>query len=151
MVRLPAVDLGIMAEHITAHIGAINKLELYQDKVTINKLKEIIQLQANTMRVHVNTMLALINPYHHGDIELPSLDTINAVRSHISNHMAYRGETDNKWITLEAHTTAEFMSNDNYSSALMMKDQNVRHIHVEMGLQQFQIMEMYTTFMEQMG
>ena len=34
MTALPAVDLGIVAEHLTAHEGVINKLEVYQANVT---------------------------------------------------------------------------------------------------------------------
>ncbi|MEN1968016.1 hypothetical protein WMZ97_08055 [Lentibacillus sp. N15] len=50
MPNLPATDLGIMAEYLTAHKGVINKLELYQKMVTIMELKEIIQLQTNMMQ-----------------------------------------------------------------------------------------------------
>lgn len=62
MPTLPATDLGLMAEHLTAHKGIINKLEVYHEKVTNSKLKEIIALQTDMMRVHVKVMLALINP-----------------------------------------------------------------------------------------
>ncbi|WP_230856029.1 hypothetical protein [Virgibacillus dakarensis] len=142
-----------MVEHLTAHKGVINKLELYQEKVTIIELRDMIRLQANMMRVHVNIMLTLINPYHHGYVELPPLNAIHPGSFHLPHHMEYRyrAETDNKWITLESHTTAKSMADENYSSALMIQDQNVRHVYAEMALQQFQVMEMYAEFMKRMG
>lgn len=146
MPTLPATDLGLMAEHLTAHKGIINKLEVYHEKVTNSKLKEIIALQTDMMRVHVKVMLALINPYHEEYVEVPPLHTFRA--SYYPQAMV---DYDNKWIALEAHTTAKTMSNTNYVSALMMKNTNVRNAHVEMALQQLAVMEKYAEFINQMG
>lgn len=63
----------------------------------------------------------------------------------------YKTNVNNKWIALEAHTTAKCMSNENYVSALMMKDKNVRNAHVEMALQQLAVQEKYAVFIKEMG
>lgn len=148
MTTLPATDLGIMAEHLTAHEGVINKLEVYQANVTNSVLKEIIVLQKNMMRAHVGVMLALINPNESGYIEVPDLTNYSRANYH-QGEQSPNG--NNKWIALETHTTAKCMSNENYVSALMMKDQNVRNAHVEMALQQLTIQEKLAAFIEKMG
>lgn len=43
------------------------------------------------------------------------------------------------------------MSNENFTSALKMKDHNVRNAHVEMALQQLDILKMYSEFINKMG
>src|SRR5690625_5468491 len=74
MNSLPAVDLGLMADHLIAHEGVINKLELYQTKVTNATLKEIIVSHTSVMRDHVRVMLALINPYLNEHLELTPIN-----------------------------------------------------------------------------
>ncbi|ASN04807.1 hypothetical protein [Virgibacillus necropolis] len=150
MTTLPAVDLGIMAEHLSAHKGVINKLEVYQANVTNTVLKDIIILQTNMMRAHVRIMLAFINPDDSGYIEVPDLNDYLRTNNH--KGMKEQGSNvNNQWIALEAHTTAKCMSNENYFSALMMKDQNVRNAHVEMALQQLAVQEKYAAFIQEKG
>ncbi|ASK61306.1 hypothetical protein CFK37_03490 [Virgibacillus phasianinus] len=150
MKTLPATDLGIMAEHLSAHEGVINKLEVYQANVSNTVLKEILVLQTTMMRAHVRIMLAFINPYNSGYIEVPELNDLLNANSH--KGMEDKETNDNtKWIALEAHTTAKCLSNENYVSALMMKDKNVRNAHVEMALQQLTVQEKYTAFIKNMG
>ncbi|WP_099157157.1 hypothetical protein [Virgibacillus ndiopensis] len=150
MADLPAVDLGIMAEHLSSHEGVINKLKVYYEKVTTIELKEIIALQVNMMRVHVRVMLALIDPRNDDYVEVPDLNVYRG-----KNYTNWEGKPridyDDKWITLEAHTTAKCMSNENYVSALMMKDSNVRNAHVRMALQQLEVQQMYSKFINKMG
>lgn len=150
MAILPAADLGIMTEHLSAHEGVINKLNVYHEKATNNDLKEIIALQVNVMRVHVRVMLALLDPQNNDDVEVPDL---NVYRANDFYQGPGKQEVDynNKWIALEAHTTATFMSNENYVSALMMKDRNARNAHVEMALQQLEVLKRYAAFINQMG
>lgn len=150
MTVLPAIDLGLMAEHLSAHKGVINKLSLYEKKVTDVALKEILNLQLNVMRNHVKVMLALINPYQHSYIELPHL---NEYRMNYYPQVIEGQEdnADNRWIALESQNTAESMSNENYTSALMMKNQNVRKIHAEMALQQFTLQGRYADLIKGMG
>lgn len=150
MTSLPSIDLGLMAEHLTAHEGIINKLELYQTIVTNTPLKDIIELHANIMHEHVRVMMALINPYQNEYVELAPINEYQ-----MNNHMQIAREQGvgfrDKWIALEGHTTAKTMSNENYFSALMMKNQNVRTIHVQMALQQLEVQNKYEEFIEKMG
>ncbi len=57
-------------------------------------------------------MLALINPHHHDYVEVPNLDTYYMRRYHPHEINRYRAETGNKWIALEAHTTAKVMNDE---------------------------------------
>lgn len=150
MTTLPATDLGIMAEHLMAHEGVINKLVVYQVNVTNPVLKEIIVLQTEIMRAHVKVMLALINPQDSGYIEVPPLSDFARVDSQ-QDLEEQETDANTKWITLEAHTTAKCMAVDNFFSALMMKDKNVRNAHTEMALQQQAVQEKYASFIKEMG
>ncbi|WP_188206981.1 hypothetical protein [Alkalibacillus aidingensis] len=149
MTSLPAIDLGLMAEHLSAHEGVINKLKAYKGTVTNKRLRDIIELQETTMRMHVWIMLGLINPEYNNYIEVPPLNA-PFVR-HYSEKEGYENTTNNKWIALEAHNTAKNMSNENYKSALMMQDTNVKNAHIEMALQQYQIKEKYAEIIKEMG
>jgi len=143
MTILPTIDLGLMAEHLSTLEGVINKLVLYETKVTNIALKEILVLQAKAMRNHVKVMLALINPHQNGYIQLQQLNEYT-MNSHPHVLEGQEGNADNKWIASESHNTAQSMSNENYISALTMKNQNIRNIHSEIALQQFTLQGKYT-------
>ncbi|GAA0443548.1 MAG: spore coat protein [Bacillota bacterium] len=147
MERLPAIDLGLMSEHLAAHEGELCKLNMYFAIANSSQLKNILKLQSNVMYAHVLVMLALINPYHQQPVKLPSMDN-----THSDQNVKHSTATKNdKWIATEAHTSAKSMANDNFISALMMQDQHVRDIHVEMALQQLKIQENYEDFLKNMG
>lgn len=147
---LPATDLGIMAEHLSTHKGEINKLEKYYSVASDADLKEILALQINVMQTHVKVMLMLINPYQNGYVEVPPLE------AYPGNQLP-RGTwgkdplLNNKTIALEARATAKCMANENFVSALMMKNTNVRNAHIEMALQQANLQERYGHFIKKMG
>ncbi|UOR11690.1 hypothetical protein [Halobacillus amylolyticus] len=138
---LPATDLGLMAEHLAAHKGMINKLKRYYSTVSITALKKIISLQVNTMSAHVRVMLTLINPNHGGYVEVPPLHYMK--NSPSADAFDQNLGSDNKWIALEAHAAAKSMATTNFTSALLMKDTNVKYAHIEMALQQVTLQEMY--------
>src|SRR5690625_5310228 len=101
--------------------SVINKLELYQTKVTNATLKEVLLRSTSVMRDHVRVMLALINPSLNEHLE-PT-----PINEYFRNfYMRIEKEENNnfqdKWISLDGHTTAKNMSNNNYVSALMMQD-----------------------------
>ncbi|WP_010650480.1 hypothetical protein [Oceanobacillus massiliensis] len=147
MDSLPAIDLGLMAEHLTAHEGVINKLSYYQSLVSNTELRNILKLQENVMHSHVWVMLAFINPNYHNNVEVPPLSVYR--EEHIFERPE-KGE-NNKWIALEAHSTAKNMSVENYNSAMMMQNENVKNAHIKMALQQNRIGEKYTHFIKMMG
>lgn len=109
MDSLPAIDLGLMVEHLSAHEGVINKLAHYQPLVTNLELRNILKLQENVLHSHVWVMLAFINPNYHNEVKVPPL---SAYREDPIFERSGNGE-DNKWIALEAHNTAKNMSNRN--------------------------------------
>ncbi|MFD2043339.1 hypothetical protein ACFSTA_02955 [Ornithinibacillus salinisoli] len=149
MADLPAIDHGLMIEHLNAHEGGIHKLKSYQGMVTNNDLRDIIHLQENIMRTHVWIMLAFIHPDYHQDIELPPLST-DSKKQYVEKEGS-AGTDLNKWIALEAHNTAKNMSNTNFHSALMMKDPKVKKAHIQMALQQLEIKDKYEDFLKGMG
>ncbi|WP_047986555.1 spore coat protein [Ornithinibacillus californiensis] len=150
MVHLPAVDLGLMAEHLSAHQGAIQKLHVYEHNVSIPELRETLQLQRNVMEAHVKVMLELINPNTNTNVEVPNLEQVKQKMMQTESNTKNKNKND-KWIALEAHNTAKSMSNQNYMSALMMKNKNVRDVHVEMALQQLSILERYDMIINNKG
>ncbi|MFS0674838.1 hypothetical protein [Ornithinibacillus sp. 179-J 7C1 HS] len=140
MARLPAVDLGLMAEHLSSHQGAISKLRVYEHNVSLPELRKTLQLQRKIMEAHVNVMLQLINPNNTSYVEVPSLESL---KKQITNNQSQSNGSNNKWITLEALSSAKSMSNRNFMSALMMQNKNVRDAHVKMAMQQLELMEKY--------
>ncbi|TFB25010.1 hypothetical protein E3U55_01060 [Filobacillus milosensis] len=140
MRALPSVDLGIMAEHLAAHEGVINKLQYYHSIASNQILKDILSLQTEIMLNHVEVMSSFINPRINQELNVPPLDIYQDVSFNFdSNDYQYH---DN-WITLETHNTAKCMANQNYVSSLMMKDARVKKAHEEMALQQAHIQELY--------
>ncbi|EQB36720.1 MULTISPECIES: hypothetical protein [Virgibacillus] len=152
MNQLPVIDLGLMTEHLTAHKGALHKLQDYNNLATDQILKDILVMQSSVLYNHVLVMLALINPYQTQLVELPPLPSEADVISQKLHAMSPTALNEtNQWIAMESHTSAKNMSNTNYLSALMMKNDNVRHIHVQMALQQLTIQDNYEEYMRQMG
>lgn len=135
--NLPAVDLGIMAEHLSTHEGVINKLKMYYSSVQNPMLKNILELNIHTLRNHVKTMLALIDPDQTHKVHLPEM-------KHFDFHMnAGNLSESEKNIAFEARSTAKLMGSDNFTSALMMKDPNVKNIHVQMAYQDVSMQMIY--------
>lgn len=149
MSTLPSVDLGLMAEHLSTHEGMINKLKVYHINTTNPDLKSIIALQINVMMSHVRVMLSLINPDNNEYVEVPDLDMYDVSNRRVEGTGV--NKYNDKWIALEAHAGAKLMSNENYTSALLMKNRNVRNAHVEMALQQLEIQKRYSDFINRMG
>lgn len=142
--KLPAADLGIMAEHLATHEGMINKFKLYYQKVQNPTLKALIDIQIKVLRLHVQTMLAFIDPNKKGPIHLHN----------IFNDYQFTGLQNNiseeeKDILLEARATAKLMAMNNFNSALMMKEQNVSHVHIEMAMQERYMQHFYNEMIKQ--
>ncbi|QBP41267.1 hypothetical protein [Paenisporosarcina antarctica] len=135
--NLPAVDLGIMAEHLTTHEGVINRLKMYNKLVRNHMLKKLLDLHLKTLRNHVKTMLALIEPGQTHQVHLPKLDSFNW---DVDFETLEEYEKD---IALDTRSTAKLMGSDNFNSALMMKDSNVKNIHIKMAYQNVSMQMMY--------
>lgn len=145
---LKSIDLGLMAEHLTAHKGIISKLRLYYCSVGNPTLKQIIYEQFLIMRNHVRVMLMLMDPARNETVSISALTEIQPVEIKCKPFSSYMSD---KSIALEAHNTAKSMALDNFSSALRMKTSNVRDIHIQMALQQVKLQEKYTEFIHKMG
>lgn len=82
-------------------------------------------------------MLALIDPNRTEKIHLVDLPKIP-----LSEHIGNLAEWE-KDIALESRSSAKLMGTNNYNSASMMKDENVKSIHVKMAKQDIQLQTMY--------
>lgn len=145
---LKAIDLGLMAEHLTIHKGVLGKLKLYYCLVQNPNLKQVIYEQLVIMRNHVHVMLMLIDPEQNKEVTVSALNQVQPITI---NCKAYSNHMGDKSIALEAQHTAMSMAHDNFSSALKMKADNVRDIHLHMALQQVRLQERYTSFINEMG
>ncbi|MBT2758796.1 hypothetical protein J7E71_23270 [Mesobacillus foraminis] len=141
---LPAVDLGIMAEHLSTHKGVIHKLKMYYSTVQNPDLSKLLKLHIKVLRNHVNTMLALINPDRNGEVHLPSMEIVHLSMGSALSEME-------KDIVLEARATAKLMGSDNFNSALMMKDTNVKNVHLQMSYQDVTMQMLYGNLLKAMN
>ncbi|HAQ08482.1 MAG TPA: hypothetical protein DCR24_13545 [Bacillus bacterium] len=139
--KLPAIDLGLMAAHLAAHEGVINKLKIYERMVNNRTLKKMFQLHISFLRDHVVTMLNLIDPVK-GQVKLPEMGELE-----MDEATASLTEQE-KDIALEAKETAKHMAEENFTSALMMKNMNVKHIHIQMAYQDVRMQALYNMLIE---
>lgn len=138
---LPAVDLGLMAEHIEAHEGVINRIKIYETMVRNKKLQRLLSVHKRMLRNHVITMLALINPDRQTEVQLPEMELLTMVGTH-------ELEKFEKEILLDAMSTAKLMGGDNFNSSLMMKNINVKNIHMQMSYQDVSVQMIYEQLLE---
>ena len=140
--NLPAVDLGIMAEHLPTHEGVISKLKIFKEIVNNQEFKKLIQLNIQMLREHVRVMLELINPDRKGEVKLAEMPDIQ-----INTEMLKLSEQE-KDIVLETRAVSKLMGSDNFNSALMMKDMNVKNIHIQMAYQNVRMQMLYNMVVE---
>lgn len=148
MSTLPSIDLGLMAEHLAAHEGVINKLQYYYHISSTPRLKSILSLQTEVMLNHVQVMMAFINPHNNESINVSPIPDYSDISL---NMEVQEAPYHDKWITLEAHNTAKCMANENFTSSLMMKNQNVKKAHEDMALQQAHIQDLYNEIISNMN
>ncbi|WP_170007220.1 hypothetical protein [Bacillus fonticola] len=142
---LPAIDIGFMTDHLSAHEGVIAKLKMYHSMTQNGTLKKILATQVTTMQKHVHTMLDLIYPSE-GRPHSFAMDS----SGHFSHEQHHHTEED-KHIALEAHSATKSMANSNFSSALMMKDPHVKQAHFKMAWEQATLEKEYADLIESMG
>lgn len=145
MMTLPAVDLGIMAEHLSTHEGVINKLKMYDTSADNAILKDLIRLHMNILRNHVTAMLGLINPDQDEEIRLPEID-----KFHFDMGTVILSDFE-KDLARECKATAKLMGSDNFNSALMMKDANVKNVHLQMAYQNITMQMLYDHLLKTMN
>ena len=140
--NLPAADLGIMAEHLPAHEGTISKLKIFIEIVENQELKKLIQLNIEMLRDHVRAMLELIDPNRKGEVKLAEMSDIQ-----INTEKLNLSEQE-KDIVLETRSVSKLMGSNNFNSALMMKDLNVKNIHIQMAYQDVRMQMLYNLVVE---
>ncbi|MDL4841861.1 hypothetical protein [Aquibacillus rhizosphaerae] len=145
--QLPAIDVGLMKEHLTAHEGIIYDISNDYSKVRHTFLKALIEKQIIVMTDHVRVMLKLLEPERENWVSLATSNPNISIES-LQNSAANQ---DEKPIVAGLMTTSMLMANDNYNSALRMSNENVKHVHYIMAMQQASFQNYYTIFMEQMG
>lgn len=140
--NFPAVDLGIMAEHLPTHEGVIRKLKIFKEIVDNQEIKKLLQLNIQMLREHVRAMLELIDPDHNGEVKLAELSDMD-----LNTEMLNLSEQE-KDIVLETRAASKLMGSDNFNSALMMKDMNVKNIHIQMAYQDVRMQVLYNMVVE---
>jgi spore coat protein CotF len=111
-------------------------------------LKEIIYNQYVIMHNHVMVMLKLIDPKTYGPITIQDVQQMNPVQ--IPCHSSEMRMSE-KSLAYENRNTAKTMALDYFTSALRMKDPNVRNVHFQMALQQVALQESYSNFIKELG
>ncbi|MFS0888833.1 spore coat protein [Peribacillus frigoritolerans] len=137
---IKSIELGLMAEHLTAHKGILAKLHNYYCSAHNPELKQIIHDQFIIMRNHVGVMLMLIDPEINERVTVGELKKVQPIEFICREKGFPMRDRD---IALEGRSTAKSMSEDNYLSALRMETLNIRHIHIQMAIQQTALQERY--------
>ncbi|MBT2690863.1 hypothetical protein J7I93_22245 [Bacillus sp. ISL-47] len=145
---LPASDMGIITTHLSSHDGMIFKFKSHLKQVKNKQLRKILILQLGVLRSHTRIMLEMMNPDKSEFPELPALDHLPKEEDiqEIENENNPMSEVH---IALEGKASGESMAQNNFFSALKMKDPKVKQIHVEMALQQVKIVEEITKFLKE--
>jgi hypothetical protein len=146
---LKTIDVGLMANHLSAHKGVISRLELYTKHAKEQQLVVILQKQIGIMKNHVEVMNQLLNPNQNNNLNLPPIPLNVPIYQNQSNQLDIG--IDDRNMALDAHFTATAMANDNFVSATNMKDPQVKRIHVEMALQQSDIANLHENLAHQLG
>lgn len=147
ILMLKTVDVGLMANHLSVHNAIIKKLELYTSSTQNQQLIILIEQQIGLMKNHVSVMNNLLIPNQNTQVSLPPIPQMT---SHSHANYSSIGLED-KAIAIDAYFTAIAMANGNFTSALNMKDPQVKNIHIEMALQQTQIADQISMLAEQNG
>lgn len=145
---LKTVDVGLMANHLSAHEGIIARLTLYSRATQNGHLSQLLQQQIGMMENHVRVMNQLLKQHN------VSLPPIPNAEQHTQNRLGMQNVNlamDDRLLAFDAHFTAMAMANENFTSASSMKDPHVKQIHIEMALQQQQFAQQYEMMMDHYG
>ncbi|WP_088051934.1 hypothetical protein [Virgibacillus dakarensis] len=145
---LKTVDVGLMANHLSAHKAIIKRLNLYSRAVQNKQLATILEQQVMIMRNHVQTMNQLLDP-NQQKVSLPPIP--NGATKMQNQIVENDFGIDDHDIAIDAHFTASSMAKENFNSSENMKNQQVKQIHSQMAMQQSQIAERHEMLAQQMG
>lgn len=142
---LPSTDTGLITSHLESHDGLIKKVKMHLKEVENPVLHHLLNVKLKTMQSHVSVMLEMINPDKNDFSEVPPLEDLSSSeekKKKVANEMEIH-------LALEAKTTTQSMAMDNFISALKMKNPEVKMTHVEMALQQLQLLIEVTKFLKE--
>ncbi|WP_188453342.1 hypothetical protein [Virgibacillus oceani] len=141
------VDVGLMANHLSAHKAIIKRLEIYVEHAQNQQITTILEKQILMMKNHVQAMNQLLNPKQNNASLPPIPNGVGMSHNKVPNNL---GVSDQD-IAVDAHFTASAMAKENFNSSENMRNQQVKKLHSEMALQQSTIAGMYEHLMDQMG
>ncbi|MGY3716953.1 hypothetical protein ACWE42_15675 [Sutcliffiella cohnii] len=144
---LPAIDVGLMNEHLSTHAGLLGKLDIFLAATDNKYIRKFILTQQRVLNDHVNIMLALLNPTKTEWVSLPTINLQEKLE--VFNETTSTKKT--KQIALELQSMTKTMAQTNFNSALMMKDENVKYVHFEMAQQQATMKVFLDKFIKNMG
>ena len=143
---LPASDLGLITTHLPAHDGMIMKVKLMAKEAKDEKLLELLNKKVGLMRSHVRIMMDMLDPDQSDYEKLPDFDEVPQDQLETTT----RGtEKMDRHIAMEIKASTEAMAKDNFVSALKMKDPKVKQTHVDMALQQVELLNMITEYLKE--
>jgi hypothetical protein len=142
--NLKMIDLSLMAEHLPVHKAELDKLETYICSIKDPEIKQVVTEQYMIMMNHVKVMVALMDPVQNATIGIQDLHKWEPFQVDCQQISAGMSKEN---ILIELKTSTESMANRNFSSALRMKADNVRNIHIHMALQQMMLLNRYIALM----
>ncbi|MBB6451845.1 hypothetical protein HNQ94_000266 [Salirhabdus euzebyi] len=146
---IKTVDVGLMANHLSAHKPVIKRLELYKSMTQNQQILTILDKQITIMKNHVQAMNQLLDP-NQSQVTLPPVPASTFVQASNQGSVPNSNMSD-KDIAMDAHFTATSMAKENFNSSENMKTPQVKKSHQEMALQQSSIAGMYEQLMKEMG
>ncbi|CAM3683884.1 hypothetical protein GCM10009865_43970 [Aeromicrobium ponti] len=145
---LKAIDLSLMAEHLNIHKAVIEKLKLFFCTVDDPELRQVLYEQIVIMDNHVRVMINLMDPQINENITVEALTDVKPVPIDCKSPVNQLTEQN---IAIEGRHTARSMALDNFTSALAMKAENIKNIHVQMSLQQVRLQDKYSHIIKKKG
>ncbi|MBT2690912.1 hypothetical protein J7I93_22495 [Bacillus sp. ISL-47] len=145
---LKSMDLSLMAEHLNIHKTVIEKLKLFFCSVENPEMRQVIYEQIVIMDNHVRVMISLMDPQVNENIGVEALTEVKPVPIDCKSPVTQLTQQN---IAIEGRHTARSMALDNFTSALSMKAENIKNIHVQMALQQARIQDEYSHIIKEKG
>ncbi|HZG58697.1 hypothetical protein [Paenibacillus sp.] len=143
--RLPAVDTGLMANHLEKHEAILAKLSLYRTLAKDETYDRIVSEQIRVMLDHVRAMLELLDPERREPVRL------KPIAHRFAAALMAEWPLDFKQLLAETRATSLNMARENFLSALQMHHPNAKRVHVDMALQQVHFAERYGELMRAHG
>lgn len=144
---LKMIDLSLMANHLKVHKAELAKLRNIICTVPNQKIKQVATEQYMIMKNHVYVMIALMNPNQNESVSVESLHHWELPQFDCDQTCS---GVDEKDTLIDLQSSADFMAQNNFQSALRMQADNVRNIHFHMAFQQTMIFNKYVALIKEL-